>query len=1034
MCGYMKILRFPVFALLLFCLIPFYHLDAQRTDIAESADQDFFRGMELFSKQKYGAAQDRFDRVIDRYDDNYAQLKEEASWYSALCAVELFNRDAEYLLYQFINHYPESQKINQAYYELGMLAYRNNSYYSALRWFDRVDDYLLKDEVRYEFIFKKGYCHFKRKEFDQARTALYKVKDTDSKYASPATYYYAHIAYMQENYETALEGFLKLSDDDLFSPIVPYYISQIYYLQEKWEQVIEYAPPLLESVTEKRYPEMAKIIGEAYFHLEEYKESIVYLEKFNESGHRKTNHDKYQLGFAYYMEQDYEKARDLFKSVSLGQSELTQSALYHLADCYLRLDNKKQARLSFAAASRMDFDPQIKEDALFNYAVVTYEISYTPFNDAVKVFNHFISLYPSSEKTDLAYHYLVLAYMSTKNYSEALESLEKIKRKTPDIERAYQRVAFFRGLELFKNLRFNEALTKFDASLKYGNYDPAIKSLCYYWKGESYYRLADYEQAREFYNNFFLSEGAGSVSIYTLCHYNMAYVFFKEENYGQALSWFRKFENLSSSVPSKVLGDSYNRIGDLYYLDSKYQQAIDYYQKAIDLDMVDVDYALFQKGFCLGLQNKHSEKIAVMSQIISGHEGSSYLADATYEIGRSYFILQQPGSAIPKYKEIVEKFPKSSYVSKALLQLGLIYYNLDQNDESLDYYKRVVTEYPGSPEAESALTGIRNVYVDANRVNDYVAYVNSLGEEVDLTISEQDSLTYIAAENVYMNGDCENAINSFGEYIRDFEEGRFLLQAHFYKTECHLRNNEYEEALASLNYVISQPRSTFTEPALVSASQINYELKNYTATLEHFLMLEEIAEVKSNISLARIGKMRCYYELEDHSFVIEAARSVLMDEKLSEEIEREARFKTAKSYYALDRFALARDEFALVAREVKSLEGAESKYRVAELLFIRKEYEQAADVIFEFIDMNTPHQYWMAKAFIILADIYVLWDDEFQAVQTLQSIIDYYENTTDGIVDLATRKKMEITRKEMEQEQEKGVMEDTLEIEITGGQ
>jgi len=1029
----MKILRFQVFILLLFLLIPFYSVSAQRTRAVESADQDFFRGMELYGKQKFGAAQDQFDQVVARHEDNYAQLKEEASYYSAMCAVELFNTDAEYLLYRFINQYPESQKVNQAHLELGLLAYRSNNYFGALKRFDKVDAYMLEEEVRHEFIFKKGYCHFKRDEFDEARTALYKVKDTESKYASPAAYYYAHIAYEQKNYETALEGFLSLSDDDLFSPIVPYYVSQVYYLQEKWEEVIEYAPPLLESVTEKRYPEMAKIIGEAYFHTEEYKEAIIYLEKFNESSHRKTNKDRYQLGFAYYMEENYEKARDLFQSVSLGQSEVTQSAMYHLADCYLRLGDKKQARLSFASASRMDFDPKIKEDALFNYAVVTYELSYTPFNDAVKVFNHFISLYPSSEKIDLAYNYLVLAYMGTKNYKEALISLEKIRRKTPDIERAYQRVAFFRGLELFKNLRFNEALTKFDASLKYGNYDPAFKSLCYYWKGESYYRLTtDYEQASQFYDNFFLSEGASSVSFYTVCHYNMAYVYFKQENYIQALSWFRKFENLASSVPSKVLGDSYNRIGDLYYLDSKYQMAIDYYQKSIDLELVDVDYALFQKGFSLGLQNNHSEKIAVMSQILSGHEKSSYLADATYEIGRSYFILQQPDRAIPKYNEIIEKFPNSSYVSKALLQLGLIHYNLDLADQSLEYYKRVVAEYPGSPEAESALTGLRNVYVDANRVNDYVAYVNSLGEEVDLTIAEQDSLTYIAAENVYMNGDCENAKSSFGEYIGEFENGRFLLQANYYKAECHLRSDEFGEALTSLSYVISQPRSTFSEPALVTASQINYSLENYSTALEYFLMLEDSAEVKTNISMARIGKMRCYYELDEYSSVIEAARSVLMDEKLSEEIGREARFKTAQSYYALDRFALAQDEFALVAREVKSLEGAESKYRVAELKFIRKEYEPSANVIFEFIDMNTPHQYWMAKAFIILADIYVLWDDEFQAVETLQSIIDYYDNTTDGIIDLATRKKFEITRKDLEEENK--IIEDTLEIEITGGQ
>ena len=135
------------------------------------------------------------------------------------------------------------------------------------------------------------------------------------------------------------------------------------------------------------------------------------------------------------------------------------------------------------------------------------------------------------------------------------------------------------------------------------------------------------------------------------------------------------------------------------------------------------------------------------------------------------------------------------------------------------------------------------------------------------------------------------------------------------------------------------------------------------------------------------------------------------EDKISEELIREARYDIAKSFYAQDRFALALDEFRGVAGEVSSLNGAESKYRVAEILYIRKEYKEAGDVIFEFIDMNTPHEYWMAKSFILLADIYLAEEDEFQAVETLQSIIDYYEKTDDGLLDLARRKKAEILKK-----------------------
>ena len=115
-----------------------------------------------------------------------------------------------------------------------------------------------------------------------------------------------------------------------------------------------------------------------------------------------------------------------------------------------------------------------------------------------------------------------------------------------------------------------------------------------------------------------------------------------------------------------------------------------------------------------------------------------------------------------------------------------------------------------------------------------------------------------------------------------------------------------------------------------------------------------------------------------------------------------------------------------MAHEVSSAEGAESKYRVAELLYIRKEYQEAEDVIFEFIDLNTSHEYWMGKSFILLADLYLVREDDFQAVQTLQSIIDYYEKTDDGILDLALRKKAEILRRQEAQQTEES--QEELEI------
>ena len=95
--------------------------------------------------------------------------------------------------------------------------------------------------------------------------------------------------------------------------------------------------------------------------------------------------------------------------------------------------------------------------------------------------------------------------------------------------------------------------------------------------------------------------------------------------------------------------------------------------------------------------------------------------------------------------------------------------------------------------------------------------------------------------------------------------------------------------------------------------------------------------------------------------------------------------------------------------EVNSEQGAEAKYKMAEIDYNREDVDKAEKEIFEFIDMNTPHQYWMGKSFLLLSDIYLTKNDDFQAVQTLESIINYYTDDSDGIKAEAIKRKKAIT-------------------------
>ena len=152
--------------------------------------------------------------------------------------------------------------------------------------------------------------------------------------------------------------------------------------------------------------------------------------------------------------------------------------------------------------------------------------------------------------------------------------------------------------------------------------------------------------------------------------------------------------------------------------------------------------------------------------------------------------------------------------------------------------------------------------------------------------------------------------------------------------------------------------------------------------------------------------------MEENAKVIELADRVLLTEKLSQDQERETRFAKAKALQANDRPMLALEEYQKVAREVKSTEGAESKFRIAEIYYQRKEIENAEKVIADFADKTTPHQYWMAKSFLLWADIFNEKGDDFQAIQTLQSLIDYYEKTDDGILAEAKAKRKLLTDKQ----------------------
>ncbi len=906
-----------------------------------------------------------------------------------MCAAQLFHPDATQRFEKFIGTYPQNAQVNDANFELGKLQLTNKDYRKALQSFNKVDKYELTPEQLNEYYFKYGYANFKTDNLQKAREYFTLITEKPNKYLIPANYYYAHIAYTEKNYETALKHFERVATDETFREVVNYYIVQIYALQGRHDELIEKALPLLQGSSDKKTAEIARLTADAYFHKGDYKSALKYFNQYLESRPSSVSAvDNYEIAFSNYRTGDYPQAIKYFQMVATGQDSLSQNAYYHLADCYIKTNQKRFAFNAFNSAFKIKGDPALTEEALFNYAKLAVELSYNPYNEAVNAIQDYLNKYPESARRDEFYGYLADLYLLTKNYKNALASIQNIKKRSSRLDAAYQRIAYYRGIELFNETDYEGAILLF-AQAREVTSDNSIKALASYWAGEAYYRTARWDKAIEAFNKFQVTPGAISQPMFNTVNYSLGYCYFKKKEYGKAATAFRKY--LAVKNPDvKLAGDANLRLGDCYFMTKEYASASEFYQKAVTSRVTDADYAMYQSGISYGVQGDMEKKIATLKKMLQSYPKSVYTDDALYEIGLTYNVIDKDSDALSYFQRVVKEFPNSTYVKKSLLKTGLILFNQNRGDEALAMLKRVAKEYPGTPESKEAMSSIKSIYVEMNQVEEYVEFTNQVPRG-NISRSEQDSLTYIAAENQYMNGNCDKANEGFSKYISKFPEGAFILESNFYKAECDYRAQRYDAALKNYEFIISQSRSRFTANASSRTAHIYHIRNNYESALANYIRVEETGDQSGMIMDAVSGQMQCEYALKRHGLAIQSAQKLLTFEKLPENLATEAHITIARSAYALGNTSLARKEFEATLKLSKNEMGAEAKYMLAQLEFENGRYDDCEKSVFALSENYASYDYWVAKGFLLLSDVYIKKGNTFQAKQTLQSIIDNYE-------------------------------------------
>ncbi|MBN2862390.1 MAG: tetratricopeptide repeat protein, partial [Bacteroidales bacterium] len=454
-------------------------------------------------------------------------------------------------------------------------------------------------------------------------------------------------------------------------------------------------------------------------------------------------------------------------------------------------------------------------------------------------------------------------YLQSKNYRAALASLDKIRNKSTKLEEAYQRVAFYRGLELFNNMELEASIEMLNKSLVYGKYNNLLRARAAYWKGEASYRMGRYNEAKADYTEFMGIPGSMKLNEYNLIRYNLGYTLFNLEDYNNALTHLKAFESEAANAKSDVIADARNRIADCYYITTNYPMAISYYDKVIDYGRTDADYAMYQKGFSLGLMNDQKGKVDVLTLLTRRYPSSVYVPNAIFERGRAYLVMEDYRSGEADFNTIITSYRESQFVPRAMVQLGLLYNNIGENNKAIEQYKKVVENFKSTPEARYAMTGLKNIYIEINDVEAYFAYVKAQQGSADLSITEKDSLLYASGENLYITGKYDRATQVFSNYLKEFPAGSFSQNARFYLAECYRSAGNKDEALKLYSSVADAPNNQFTEQSLMSAAAIYYEREDYSFSLDYYERLERIAGNSENKIVSLRGQLRSAYQMGD---------------------------------------------------------------------------------------------------------------------------------------------------------------------------
>lgn len=926
----------------------------------------------LFDNKMYAEAEKEFEDIYKKYSD------EISLGYSVLCSVMRNSHDYENRIVSFEKKYPHSGILNIIYFKHAANLFAAGDYEASSRIYDMVDEKVLTNKEKPEFYFKKGYGLFRKGLFDEAYANLEKVENFPvGDYTSPSRYACGYINYEHKKFSSAIEWFEKIIHDGRFRTTAQYYIAECRFMLKDYSYIVNNAAYLESVVPPERKEHFSRIASESFLIMGNTAKAKEYYDKFNGKASKNRN-DYFYSGTLLFNIKDYAGAVKEFSKMENRTDSLGQIAEYQMGYSYIKLKNKVNALQSFKEASKASFDPKIREDAMFNYAKLSFDL-----NKDGSVFKEYMSMYNSSEKNDVIYSYQALSALYDRDYAGAIDAYDKIDNLDDGMQSNYVKANYLRAAQMVEIGAYRNAIPCLKTVIYYSGKFSVLGQLSKYWLAESHYRSGNYEEARKIFTELYNISALDGKNEGKLIAYNIAYCCMGNKDYEGAMKWFGTYLDSSPDIRKK---DAMVKLADCDFAMKNYKSAAEKYERAFNFD-TDADdiYPYYQAGIAYGLIKDNAKKTEMLSHVTGASERSYLYPEAMNELAKCYLEKKDNAGASECYEKLIKAGIDSTVTAKALFGLGLIEKNSGNYDKALGHYKRIVLSMPQSEYAEDAMNAINAIYVIKQEPGEYLAFVESIGKDYKGTI-DKESVLFNSAEQIYLAGNHSKALSVLLSYIEKYPEGANVPKSCFYVGEIYRESGNGEKACDYYKMAFSDETDVFAENAALNYADLSYAMEYFKQAYSGYEKLLSIAKFPENKVKARVGMMNSAYKSKDYDAAVQCADNLVTDKKYG----IRASFIKAKSMLAKSKRKEALGIFSQLAKNPDSPEGSESVYILIMDKYDRGKFGEVEKDVTS-IRAKSMDRFWLAKCFIVLGDAYVEMGNISQAKATFLSIKENYD-------------------------------------------